>query len=416
MLPPALVLGPPKFIAPLGVMRSLGRMGVSVHGLVHRGRSVAVASRYCAGTVSVGVNGRPIGDPQTLVGQLLDAGRILGRGTVLIPASDEWAALVARNATELRPTFTFAHNSPELVEALASKQSLATLAYEHRLPTPITFAPSSPEDAAALAPDLTYPVIVKPLESRPGMTMKALADDSAAMLTWFERMVESPDNPNVSIQQYIPGGDHDSWLFNGYLDADSRCLAAFTGTKLRQHPRRLGIASLVVTRHNAELIDQTVRFLAEIGYRGAVDIDYRYDARDGLYKVVDFNPRLGGAFRAFVDDSGMDVARALYLDLTGREVAVGRAVDGRRWMKEDADLIALRYYHKHEGLTIRGWLRSLRGVREGGTFARDDPMPFLVAMLQLFTRTTGHKLRRRGRVIGRAVRPALRRFTAREGA
>lgn len=407
MTPSALVLGPPKFIGPLGVMRSLGRLGVPVYGLAHRRLSMANSSRYCAGTVDIGVNGRPLGDASRLLDEFRKAGRRLGQGCVLIPASDEWAIFVACHADDLAGTYVFARNAPELVSALASKEGLARLAHEFDLPTPAIYVPRSREGAVVMPSSINYPVIIKPVQSRPGMTVKAIANDQRDLLASFDLMADSAESPNISIQEYIPGSDEQSWLFNGYFDAESRCLAAFTGTKLRQHPRGVGVASLAVTRHNAELIKQSVAFLTGVGYRGPVDIDYRHDARDGLYKVVDVNPRLGGVFRAFVDEDEMDVARATYMDLTHGEVRVGFARDGRRWVKEDSDLVAFRYYREAEGLTLRAWIRSLWGVEEGATLSRDDPLPFVVAMLGVALKTIDGKRRHTGRAVGRAFRRIL---------
>ena len=407
MTPSALVLGPPKFIGPLGVMRSLGRLGVPVYGLAHRHLSMANSSRYCAGTVNIGINGRPLGDPSRLLEEFRDAGRGLGEGCVLIPASDEWAIFVACHADELAGAYVFARNAPDLISTLASKEGLAGLAHDFDLPTPAIHVPRSREDAVAMAASINYPVIIKPVQSRPGMTVKAIANDQRDLLASFDQMADSAQSPNISIQEYIPGSDQQSWLFNGYFDAESRCLAAFTGTKLRQHPRGVGVASLAVTRHNAELIEQSVAFLTGVGYRGPVDIDYRHDARDGLYKVVDVNPRVGGVFRAFVDEAEMDIARAMYLDLTHGEVRVGSARDGRRWVKEDSDLVAFRYYRDAEGLTLRAWIRSLWGVEEGATLSRDDPLPFVVAMVGVAFKTIDGKRRHAGRGLMRALRRIL---------
>ena len=49
----------------------------------------------------------------------------------------------------------------------------------------------------------------------------------------YRALEERPDNPNILFQEYIPGRDEDVWMFNGYFDRDSRCLAGFTGVKLR---------------------------------------------------------------------------------------------------------------------------------------------------------------------------------------
>src|SRR3981081_2945208 len=100
-LPPVLVLGPPRWYSALGAARSLGELGIPVFMLAHRGLSPTNVSRFCAGTVRAGDNGRPIGDPTTVVAELRDAGLALGAGTVLIPATDEWAVFIAAHAEDL---------------------------------------------------------------------------------------------------------------------------------------------------------------------------------------------------------------------------------------------------------------------------------------------------------------------------
>ena len=108
-----------------------------------------------------------------------------------------------------------------------------------------------------------------------------------------------------------------------------------------------------------------------------VDLGWRYDARDGRYKLLDVNPRIGGTFRLFVASNGMDVARALYLDLTGQPVPAAAARDGRKWLVEPNDLQASLLYWREGALTPGQWLGSLRGVEEAAWFARDDLAPFL---------------------------------------
>ena len=80
---------------------------------------------------------------------------------------------------------------------------------------------------------------------------------------------------------------------------------------------------------NDEVEQTAIRFMQELGYRGALDIDIRYDARDGRYKVNDVNPRVGGMLRLFVGENGIDVARALYQDMTGQAVVAAKPHDGR---------------------------------------------------------------------------------------
>jgi predicted ATP-grasp superfamily ATP-dependent carboligase len=117
--------------------------------------------------------------------------------------------------------------------------------------------------------------------------------------------------------------------------------------------------------------------MREIGYRGVLDIGYRFDARDGLYKVLDINPRIGATFRLFVGEHEMDVARALYYDLTGRSVNPDHARDGRKWVAEDLDLVSTVCYLRERSLTLKQWWSSSSGIEECAYLAADDLFPIL---------------------------------------
>jgi len=126
---------------------------------------------------------------------------------------------------------------------------------------------------------------------------------------------------------------------------------------------------------NEAVESTTKRFMKAIGYRGIVDLGFRFDARDEKYKIYDVNPRIGATFRLFVDDSGLDVARTLYLDMTGQRVEPGLMRDGRKWVVEDADAISGFRYYRDGKLRMKEWVSSLRGVEEGALFASDDLFP-----------------------------------------
>jgi predicted ATP-grasp superfamily ATP-dependent carboligase len=191
----------------------------------------------------------------------------------------------------------------------------------------------------------------------------------------YKRLDEG-ERSNIMLQEYIPGGDDTIWMFNGYFDSNSDCRFGITGKKIRQYPNYTGQTSLGVCLRNAFVYETTVRWMKALGYKGILDIGYRYDARDGQYKVLDVNPRIGATFRLFVDQNGTDVARALYLDLTGQPVALGAAREGRKWIVEDADIASFLGYLRDGKLGFAEWLKSLAGIEEAAYFATDDMRPF----------------------------------------
>jgi predicted ATP-grasp superfamily ATP-dependent carboligase len=196
-------------------------------------------------------------------------------------------------------------------------------------------------------------------------------------LTAGYREMETPGLSNVMLQEYVPGTPETVWMFNGYFDERSECRIGFTGRKIRQSPPYTGATTLGICLPNETVQEVTERFMRSIGYRGILDIGYRFDERDGEYKLLDVNPRIGGTFRLFVGENGMDVLRAMHLDLTGREVPATELPDGRRWIVEPLDITSSIVYRRRGDIRFGGWLRSFRGVREAAWWALDDPLPFL---------------------------------------
>jgi predicted ATP-grasp superfamily ATP-dependent carboligase len=177
------------------------------------------------------------------------------------------------------------------------------------------------------------------------------------------------------LQEYIPGGDDTIWMFNGYFNANSECMVGFTGKKIRQSPVYSGSTTLGVCLRNDMVDDLSRSFMKSVGYRGILDVGYRYDARDGQFKVLDVNPRIGATFRLFVGDNGLDVARAFYLDMTGQPVPASRPCEGRKWLVEDRDFASSLRYWRDGNLTFGRWLTSFGEVREAAYVTGDDIVP-----------------------------------------
>lgn len=312
------------------------------------------------------------------VRDLLNIGRKIGRRSILIPPTDDGAVFVADHADALREWFMFPNQRADLVDSLCSKKEMYFLAKKFRVPTPEAAFPRSREDALAFLKNAAFPIMIKPIHNwglrRPQSL--AIVHEERELIARYDAM-EDPERPNLMLQEYIPGRDEDVWMFNGYFNQDSECLVGFTGRKIRQHPAHRGPTSLGVCQRNKTVEKMIKQFMKAIGYRGIVDIGCRYDARDGRYKVLDINPRIGATFRLFVADNGMDVARALYLDMTGQPVVPGTAPDGRKWFVEDGDLLSSFQDLLDGNLSLKQWLGSYRGVRETAFFAIDDPFPFV---------------------------------------
>ncbi len=372
----------------LAIMRSLGPLGVPLHAVDADPAAPAFQSRYCRGRFVLDHLEEQPGD---YLEGLLRIGRGLGMRAILIPTSDETAQFVADHAEALRGSFLFQDNTPDLVRQLANKREMAELATRVGVPTPATIFPRGLEEVLQYAAHGRFPVMLKGiygnrLQVRTQRKMVIVRTPDELIAEY--RAMEDVDCPNLMLQEYIPGGDDQIFVFNGYFDRDSECLVGFTGRKLRAFPVHMGCISLGECRRVDEVARLTVEFMRAVGYRGILDIGYRFDARDGQYKVLDANPRVGQAFRLFVARNGHDVIRALYLDLTGQAQPAAELREGRRWMIEDFDLISSYHYHREGTLSVWQWFRSLLAVQETAWFNWRDWRPFLSMLRSLSTRST----------------------------
>jgi len=356
----------------LGLVRSLGRMGIPVYVLDRNLDAPAFYSRYCT---------ERFRHAKTLV-DLLDIGCKIGQKSVLIPTDDQSCLFVAENSHRLRARFIFPEVETDLVRSLVSKKELYNKAKLHGVPTAEISFPQSKDELDDFMGRHNFPIVAKAIHGwqwdvRGGKT--AIIKSPRELIALYNLAY-----PNLILQEYIPGGNEADWIFNGYFNAQSECLFGYSGKKIRQWPPQGGITTLGVCSRNKSTDQSAKEFLASIGYRGIVDMDFRYDARDGKYKLLDVNPRVGSTFRLFVSDTGIDVARSLYNDLTGKLVRIGDVPDGRKWMAENFDLLAILSCMRRRELTLARLRDSFVGLQETAYFAADDPIPYLFACNRSF--------------------------------
>ena len=389
----------------LAIFRSLGALGVECWGVDADPRCAGFLSRYSLGRRFLATY-----DPdreEEYLESVLDVGRKIGREALLIPTSDELIPFAARYQDQLEEYFIYPRKAPDLVARLVDKVEMSRLAEEFGIPVPQTYLPRDEEDLLQAIERFQFPVMLKPSQTgASGDQLMVIVEDLKQLVEEY-RERETPEAPNMMIQEYLPGEDDQVYIFNGYFDRQSRCLAGFTGRKIRQHPIHRGCAAMGEQLSNQPVAEHMTRLLEGLGYQGVVDAGLRFDARDGKYKLLDVNPRVGQAFRMFLSDDGTDVVRAMYLDLTGQPVGELVPREGRRWAIEDFELYSLIDYWREGSWPLGKWLASYRRVEELAWWSLRDPWPFAVIVQKILARASRYILRRIGfrtrRLLGRAA-------------
>ena len=365
----------------MGAIRSLGRAGVTVYA-VHEDRlAPAGMSKYLTGRF---VWPTMVDDPQELLqGMTFMADRI-GRPAILLPTDDRAAVFVAEHGPRLREIFRFPNQPEGLPRRLADKLELFQICRTLGIACPDVAVPASRAGVVEFSRRVLFPVMLKltqgsiELESsallNTGILPTMIANSPGELLSLYDRVERLHAGP-VLLQECIPDGE--DWIVHGYCNERSECLVGFTGVKLRSYPPKTGGTTLGVCRSNPLLLDQAKMLFRRLGYRGILDMDWRLDHRDGQYKLLDFNPRVGAQFRLFVNRHGVDVVRAMHLDLTGRPVPGDAPPDGRTFIAEQFDVLSALAYRRQGELTLGTWWSSVRQTRdlELGWLDPDDLLP-----------------------------------------
>jgi predicted ATP-grasp superfamily ATP-dependent carboligase len=364
----------------VAIARSLGRLGVRVYLIAQEDLpNPGWWSRYWANRMRWDFSR----SEEASVSFMLEVGAKIradhGTPAVLLTLADWVAIFIERNSDALREQFVFPQPERPVIRALLNKWEMHLLAKAHNIPTPAAVHPASFDEIDEFLARTDFPILMKAAERyvRDPPPTKKIHSRQQLMDEVGDRAAGRAPL-NIVLQEYIPGDVETVWMCNGYFGADPDRDLTFTGKKLRQLSSA-GIASLAICLPNETVDAQTRRFMRGVGYRGCVGIGWRYDDRDGLYKLLDVNARVSGVFRLFEGTNELDVVRVCYLELTGQEVPVTALRPRRKWMLEDDFKVAASSIRSGQ-LTMAEWARSMRGVREWHWLAVDDPVPFLARL------------------------------------
>jgi D-aspartate ligase len=359
----------------LGVARSLGRRGVPVRVLAERAEPLATVSRYVRRSKHW-----PDGNERERVAFLLElaASEDL-TGWALIPSADSTAAMVARSHEQLSERYVQTVPPWHVVRWAHDKRLTYELAERVDVPCPQTVGAPTALNGAVRS--LTFPAVLKPaVKEEPNALTTAKAwriEDRKELELRMTQARELVDPELLMVQQLIPGGGEAQFSYAA-LCRDGVPLASLTARRTRQYPADFGRASTYVESVECdEVVEPSLRLLGELRYTGLIEIEYKRDPRDGIFKLLDMNPRVWG-WHTLCARAGVDFPWLLWLLISGEVVPASQARPGVGWLRLTTDTPMAVKELLRGRLEPREYARSLRRPRERAIFAWDDPLPGLI--------------------------------------
>ncbi len=184
--------------------------------------------------------------------------------------------------------------------------------------------PLSKKFLAGDAPDLAgfrYPLILKPsarTESDGGRAFRLKVFEEPALFEACLRDLERDHaGREFQIAENIPGDPTTLCTVGTYSNRAGRVLRTYTGRKVSQHPYSHGDASVAESIELPEVaVEQAVKLIEGSRYHGISQVEFKYDARDDLYKLIEINGR-SWSWIKLTAYSGVNLPLIQHYDLTG---------------------------------------------------------------------------------------------------
>jgi predicted ATP-grasp superfamily ATP-dependent carboligase len=319
---------------------------------------------------------------------------------IVIPGSDFSLLAISSYRAQLDGLANLGLPTHDVVEKSLDRESLARAAARAGLRPPPWIRCDDLDAATAAAEKVGLPLLVK--------SCRVARLDGARIVTGRRT---APANTPAELGDVLRAGTESfliqQWVvgqtvsFGGVMaggDLLGGCLARYE----RTWPPRAGNAAYALTIEIApELERAIISLLTNIGWRGIFELELMRDD-DGSLLAIDFNPRPYGSMAlSIMAGANLPVLWGEWLG--GGTPSATRATAGRRYRREDADLLNL-LWQAHDGnvATVRRILRPSRAVVHPH-FQSNDPLPLVVRVVSLAHRA----FRRRGSRPHRSPQSAL---------
>jgi predicted ATP-grasp superfamily ATP-dependent carboligase len=290
----------------------------------------------------------------------------------------------SRHRAELSGFFRVPTPDWETVKWAWNKKNTYELARKLNIPCPQTFNPRSEGELEGLRSQL--PLAIKPaikenfFYATGAKAWRAQTFDELGQIYRKAARYISPQE--ILVQQIIPGDGSHQVSYCAFF-CHGQAQGSLVARRARQHPREFGRAATYVETIELPIIEElSQRFLKAIDYYGLVEVEFKYDPRDGEYKLLDVNARSWG-FQSLGSAAGVDFSYMLYADQIGKPLRPCRAKPGIGWLRLLTDVPTAISDILNRDITWGDYLASLRKTRVESVFCRKDPLPSIAEILLL---------------------------------
>lgn len=373
--PCAVILG--GYVNGYSIIRELHECGVSDIWLLDYGKSMSRYSKYLTGF------GRIDKTSDSLKACLENLRKRFGK-LVLFPTDDLQLELLLEIFDDISSFCFLPFNEDNLMTSL-DKSVQYEFCERLGIPYPKTCSIRSAKDYVKIL-ELKFPIIIKP-SKRADLTQSVfrsmflesedqLHDKEAVLSGYIERGVE------FLASEFIPGDDTRIFAYVGYRSRTGSILNEWIGKKLTQYPDRFGVFSSASNEAPQVIKEQGRALLESMDLVGISEPEFKFDERDGKYKLMEINLR-SMMWHRTGNRCGVRLQYSQWLDALGMTVPTQQQLMSPRihfvYMKHELiNLLSRKGYWDRFKHNIFGGDKTCFAV-----FDRGDLKPFFYDTFQL---------------------------------
>jgi D-aspartate ligase len=357
----------------LGVIRSLGHIGLRSIAINYDRTGVGLYSKFALGIV--GPN--PWNDACGLVDTLINIGSLLPEKGVLFATDDKYLEVLSAAKEVLQPYYHFSFPDIDVLRNLLDKQVQYAAAEKAGLSHPRSLIIRDVNDLNKWEKD-AFPMVIKGVSGKE--FFQYFGRQALEVKTYNEAkaIIQNGINIDYMVQEIIPGGEENLYTLGCYMSSEGEAKGIFTGRKLRQYPRYYGTCTVGESVICDDIIENSISTLRALNFQGIAQVECKHDPRDEKLKLIEINGRFW-KWHSLATATGVNLAACAYRDITGwGNYTPCTQKYGLKWVVLLEDLRGVRQDIRAKEFYLMKWLRTISPPFISGLFDWKDLKPFLM--------------------------------------
>lgn len=368
----ALVIG--GYVNGYSVIKELHNKGIENILVCDSSRSIASCSNKIASSIIV----------QETPESFLEMYRSLKKTydyIVPFPTADRHLKILNQIKLEIQ-SYSFLPFNEKNIEKCLDKTFQYSVCKKAKIPYPKSISIKAPENLGSVQ-NFSFPVVIKPSWIGQGgaKVFRTLVIENEEHLAQSYNMIKQilGDGTELVMSENIPGDDTNLYLYTCFRTREGKLLNEWTGKKLNQFPDRYGVFSSASNQAPMIIKEQGRKIVEELNLFGIIEPEFKYDARDRSYKLMEVTLRSSMPHR-IGSLSGVKIQETQYRYATGQRITTYRE-------KNDVKIHYLFFMHEISNLLSRkGYWKFFRHNIWGGekrawaVFEWNDLYPFFYSL------------------------------------